>query len=294
MREILAYLPEDLAHELTQAPGFNDAEELRIRAKRNVSYYSMGRERQVQYVLNAERINKLVFSLAEHSLFSFAEELASGFFTMEGGIRVGVAGRVVAHNCRIKNMRSFTSLNIRFPGERKGVAKCVMPYIICDDKPLNTIIISPPGQGKTTLLRDVIRMISDGVCCRPLKCTVIDERSELYADGFDLGARTDILTSCPKVGGMQIALRALSPDVIAMDEVGIQEAVNCGVSIIATAHATNFEELKTRQMLRELMACGSIRRVVELGDFLGRGTLNRVYNENGEKILAKPKLLEGE
>ncbi len=299
MREILEYLPDDLAQELTRSPGFNDAEELRIRAKRNVSYYSRGCERQIQYVLNAENINKLVFSLAEHSLFSFAQELTSGFFTMEGGIRVGVAGRVVSSNSRIKNMRSFTSLNIRFPGELKGIAQRVMQYLICDDRLLNTIIISPPGHGKTTLLRDAVRMISDGICCAPMKCTVIDERSELYADGFDLGARTDILTSCPKVGGMQIALRALSPDVIAMDEVGskeevhsIHEAVNCGVSVIATAHAKNFEELKTRQMLRELMACGLIKRVVELGDCMGRGTLNCVYNEKGEKILGCPVLLE--
>ncbi len=249
-------------------------------------------------MLNAEKINRLVFALAEHSLFSFADELASGFFTMEGGIRVGVAGKVVSSGSHIKHMRAFTSLNIRFPGERQGVARAVLPHLQLGGKVLNTIIISPPQQGKTTLLRDLIRMISDGIIVNPHKCTVIDERSELYAEGFDLGCRTDILGACPKTGGMQIALRALSPEVIAMDEVGkpeeiaaIREAVNCGVSVIATAHALNIEELKTRPILATLMKCGLIKRVVELGDQMGRGTLMQIYDETGKELISSPVLL---
>ena len=300
-KTIEKYLPQELLRELADKEAFCRAEELRIRVDRPVMFYADGEEHTLRFVPNLQTVRKMIFALSEHSMTAFFEELRQGFFTITKGIRIGVAGRVVSENGNIKMIRDYTALNIRFPQEYKGICGSLLPYLTRQEQILSTLILSAPQQGKTTLLRDLIRAISDGDGIVPNKCSVIDERSEISGGmNFDLGKRTDILLACPKKEGMAMALRSLSPQVIATDEIGgewelgtLLEASLSGVRVLATAHASSREELLQREYFQRLTKAGVIQRMVLLTDQCGRGTVSQIYDGAGRPMLSAPILING-
>lgn len=234
-------------------------------------------------------ITDILQCMSDFSLYALADEVRQGFITLEGGHRVGLVGKAVVEQNQIKTLKYISGMNIRIAHEVIGCSKGIMPYILNKDRVYHTLIISPPGCGKTTLLRDVIRQLSEGFCgYGPYTVGVVDERSEIAAcyQGVPqnrLGERTDVLDACPKVEGMRMLLRAMAPQVIAVDEIGsredcmaLEEILNAGVSLICSVHGKNIEECFKRPALKELLEKGMFERLVVLSHRGGPCTLETI------------------
>ncbi len=242
-------------------------------------------------------------NICRHSVYAVEEQLKYGYITLEGGFRIGLGGKAVMEGGEVRTIRECMSFNIRIAREIKGCANKLIGNIKRNDGSIfSTILISPPQKGKTTLIRDAARQISNGIGIKPHKVCVIDERSEIGSctngiPQMDLGIRTDILDSFPKDRGIMQALRSLSPEVIITDEIGgradadaVEEAANCGVCIIATMHGCTPEDIRNRPALRALLDTSVFDRFVLLGDSLGKGTIEGVY----DRYLVKLEGLRGE
>ena len=257
---VLKCLGKELATAVETHPAWGEAEELRLRADMPPMLHSFGQEYIIDAVVSRSEIGRIALSLSERSLHTFTDEIKNGYFTIEGGLRIGVAGRVVSEGGRICMIRGFSSLNIRFPREWGQISRPIMPFLQTQGDLNSTLIVSAPAHGKTTLLRDIVRSVSFGEAGNPKKCCVIDERGEILPQGFTRGPRTDVLELCPKCPGFMMALRTLSPQVIATDEIGheeelaaLGETANCGVTVLATAQAAGTrhvagEEHRHRQL----------------------------------------------
>ena len=210
--------------------------------------------------VSIEEIEEIILHNCEYSLYSKADEIRQGFITTEGGHRIGLSGEVILDEKeKIKNLREITFINIRIANEIKGVADGVLPHIYEEGELLNCLILAPPGNGKTTLLRDLIRQISNGNEFDVGRTVgVVDERLELSGSyrgipSVDLGIRTDVLAGCHKAMGILYLIRTMAPQVIALDELGgtedfeaVQVGRNCGCKVIATIHGNSLKQLKGR------------------------------------------------
>ncbi|MEA4882882.1 MAG: stage III sporulation protein AA [Clostridia bacterium] len=242
------------------------------------------------------------------SIYAVEHELAEGFVTIRGGHRVGLVGRAVLDEGRVRTQRDLSSMNYRVARQILGAADGLMPYILGPDRsgPESALVLSAPGLGKTTVLRDIARCLSwgidraeqgsDAMPAREGKVTrawtvgVADERSEIAAciDGVpqnDVGPRADVLDGCPKAKGIMMLIRSMSPQVIVTDEIGrdedveaIAEAARCGVAVIASAHAGGLEDAFKRRPLGQILGSGIFRIAIVLGRSLGLGTCERVMD----------------
>lgn len=294
--------------------GWEGLEEIRIREDRPLMVVSSGcdimltdkgmstLDMQRAYAVSHEDILETMELISESSIYAFEDELRNGYITLRGGHRVGLAGRVILEGGGVKTIRDITCMNIRVTRELKGISEAVMGYIYRPPRGVyNTIILSPPMAGKTTLLRDIVRNLSNGSRDRPgLKVGVVDERSEIAGcyNGVpqnDIGIRTDVLDCCPKDVGMLMLIRSMSPEVICTDEIGrksdvdaILEACNAGVGIITTVHAESIEELNRKPYVDILVSSGIFDRYIVLGDSLGKGTIEAIYGGSLNVLTDKP------
>lgn len=244
--------------------------------------------------VSRELLEETLSCITGYSLYAFDEELRQGFLTVPGGHRVGVAGRTVAEGGRIQCIRNISFLNIRLAHQKPGCADAVLPYLVEDGRLCNTLIVSPPGCGKTTLLRDLIRQISDGSGSLEGRTVgVVDERSELAGSYLgvpqnDIGMRTDVLDCCPRAEGIMLLLRSMTPQVIAVDELGgssdaeaVVRAFYCGCRLIATMHGSSYGDVCGQPLLRPLAEAGVFERYLVLSGCPRVGTVREIRSRDG-------------
>ncbi|MCD8368562.1 MAG: stage III sporulation protein AB [Clostridiales bacterium] len=251
-------------------------EEIRLRAGRGMFLTGAdGREEQVllggeALPVSADDLSLVVELATRASYQSAAEKLKSGFLPLKGGHRLGLCGTVTVREGSITGFRELSSLAIRIARPVNGFAEPVVAQVYQGERPSSTLILSPPGYGKTTLLRDLVRLIS--LRCH-LRIGLADERGEVAAlwkgvPQLDVGPTTDVLDGCPKAQGLMQLLRGMGPQLLAADEItapedvaALSSAANCGVAVLATAHAAGVEELEQRPLYRELLEQGIFQQV---------------------------------
>ena len=272
---------------------FDYLQEIRLRAGYPIILLYAGKEKILSIKATERSIRETLDYVSNYSLYAYENELKQGFITIEGGHRVGMAGQVLIENGRVKNLKYISSLNIRVSHEIVGCADKLFPYITHNKQMYHTLIISPPRCGKTTLLRDMIRQISDGnEYVKGCTVGVVDERSELAGcyQGIPqnhMGMRTDVLDGCPKAEGMLMLIRSMSPQIIAVDEIGAPEevqaikyAMHCGCKMIATVHGESLEEIQRKPLLEQMIKEQCFERYVILCNKKRVGEIANIYNKD--------------
>lgn len=282
-------------------------EEIRLRANKPIILHNYREDWFVNYegglqkhlnnvfIVKQEEILKTLEIMSRNSIYAFQNEIKNGFLTLPGGHRIGIAGKAVIQGNQVVNIRDITSLNIRISREIKGCSLGIIKSIINigNKEVYNTLIVSPPQCGKTTMLRDIARLLSNGmkeIDLKGIKVGIVDERSEIAAcykglPQFDIGVRTDVLDGCPKSIGMRMMIRSMSPQVIITDEIGdrgdrdsIISILNAGIKIITTAHGFNISELKSRREVLDLIEEKVFERYIVLGCAEGPGTIDEIID----------------
>lgn len=247
-QELMAILPQWLSREVKTLEK-EPLQELRLRLCNPPELVIAGKSRWLDRSVTREDIHTCINTASRYSPWA-AGTISRGYITAPGGHRIGICGDAVIKDGRMAGIRAVTSLNIRIARDIPGIAR----GITCRE---NILIIGAPGWGKTTLLRDLIRKISDGGS----HVAVVDERCELFPGAhFPAGKCTDILSGCGKQEGIQAVLRTMSPAWIAVDEITEEGDCNalircgwCGVRLLATAHAASIRDLKTRIVYRPIV-----------------------------------------
>ncbi|AOY78396.1 stage III sporulation protein AA [Clostridium formicaceticum] len=306
VREKIVKLPKDIK---------NVMEEIRLRINQPLMIYANDQdyfiskngellsEEKGSYRISKKNIENTLQFITNYSIYSVEEEIKRGYITVQGGHRVGIVGKVLYDGSGVKTIKEFTGLNLRISREKIGISSSILSYLINHKKEfMNTLIISPPQCGKTTLLRDIIKNLSDGIPSlglKGLKVGVVDERSEIGAcfQGIpqnNLGIRTDVLDACPKAQGMMMLIRAMSPQVIATDEIGreedsiaIQEALLAGIKLITTVHGKSLEDVLCKKVIGELVKEGIFERIIVLSNSQGVGTIEKIMDGYTFKDLLK-------
>lgn len=303
MHQLLSRVAPEVRAVLMKIP-HNDTsgiEEIRLRAERPLmiendvgAFFVTMDGRLSKYPADGFRLSRECLEitlelLCQNSVFAMAGELKNGFITVVGGCRVGVTGKAVMKDGKISYIKDVSGINIRIARGLFGVADEILPRLIRNGQVCNTLIVSPPQCGKTTLLRDIARQLSDGVrklAFPGVKVGIVDERSEIAACHMgvpihDVGVRTDVLDGCPKAEGMIVMIRSMSPDVIITDELGLEDDVaslkqvmNAGVKIITTVHGYGKEDVRNRPHLRELIENDFFDCIIELNN---RKEVSKIY-----------------
>ena len=291
------------------APDFDGLQEIRLRTGRPLAIVERGREgfltgdgartreAGAAWRVTAQELRETMEFVGEYSLYAYEDELRQGYLTIRGGHRVGVAGRTVLDGDKVKSVRYISCVNVRLSHEVPGCADPVLPYLWGDEGLLHTLIISPPRCGKTTLLRDMVRQISDGSRARRgYTVGVVDERSEICGCFMgipenDVGVRTDVMDACPKAEGMMMLVRSMAPEVIAVDEIGRYEDIDAietvlysGCRLIATVHGSSLSDIQAKPLFQRLAQEQVFERYVILGDSFRSGHIGEILDGRGRKL----------
>ena len=239
-------------------------------------------------LVSAEDMQELYEKICRGAVYQFEQQTENGYIPLPGGHRAGLCGSFVQDDNGMIRIRDLSSVNFRICHDISGIAKELFPKLLCDGKFCSTLIVSEPSGGKTTLLTDLVRVLSQN----GYRSAVVDERGEIGAvfrgtPQKDLGLLTDVLDGYPKPYGMMVALRTLSPQVLVCDEIGSREetermleAMNAGVPVLATAHARDEEELFSRPQIKRLKDAGAISKVVLLKGAKSPGKVRKVITVN--------------
>ena len=309
--EILRMFPQDMRRRWEQVAMQADSlQEIRLRVNVPAAVWIDNREWFIdtegrlvnrwpqEGVCRPEELDAILKHLCQYSVYAFADEIRQGFLTIQGGHRIGLSGQVILEKeNKIRNLKYIRYLNIRIAHEIKGVADGILPYLYDEQgQAFNTLLISPPGCGKTTMLRDMIRHLSNGtVYGKGMNVSVVDERSEIAGSYLgvaqnDVGIRTDVLDGCPKQEGMMMLIRAMAPQVLAVDELGsegdikaLQMASCCGCKLVATIHGSSLEEVRTKKYMCNVIADGLFERYLVLTRRKGRCAVEGIYDGEGTR-----------
>lgn len=311
---VISRLDIKLEHILRNIPTRykESVEEIRLRINKPLMIETMGKDYFVSekgqldrvdnrsFIINKSHIDKTFERLCEYSIYAVEDEIRNGFITIKGGHRIGISGKAVYKARNISTIKDITSINIRIARQKIGISKNIIKYLVDKGSIFNTLIVSPPQCGKTTLLRDIIRTLSNGIPeynIHGLKVAVIDERSEIGGiyQGIpqnDLGLRTDILDRANKYDGTLMMLRSLSPNIIATDELGdkldidaIHNTLKAGVKILTTIHGESIEDIKTKPNISPIIQERIFQRIIILDNSKGVGTIRDIIDGKSNKSL---------
>lgn len=301
MEEIYACLPTHIQTQFKKISMqvLNKVEEIRFRIGRRIELNINRDIKWLDYRFTEDDADFVLGKITNYSIYTMEEQLKRGFVTISGGHRIGLAGKVILEKGVVKAIRNVSSFNFRIAREQIGLAHSFAWHLLDNKRWYNTMIIGSPQSGKTTLLRDLARLASTGIEQQGIiavKVGVVDERSEITGSvkgvpQLTFGERIDVLDGCPKAEGMMMFIRSLSPQLLIVDEIGrkedchaIQEAVNAGISLIATVHGHNLSDVQARPMIKKMIDDQFFQRYIEISRTDNQLLMIKILTNNGQII----------
>lgn len=295
MNSIYRYFPQKIQNLISEEIGekINTLEEIRIRVDKPLVLKFNFKEKVIRYFITSDEILNILQLMCENSIYSYQREISEGFITLKGGHRVGITGACVIEDGKVININYINSLNFRISRQVIGCSQKLLKHILDlgENNIYNTLIVSPPGCGKTTILRDLVRQISSGIKSvkfKGINVGVADERGEIAAlykgvPQNDVGIKADILENVSKSIGIKMLIRSMAPKVIVADEIGCEEdidainyAICSGCKGIFTAHGSCFDDIYSNQVINELIEKKSFEVIIFL-DRKTKGEIDSVY-----------------
>lgn len=298
LNQVLQYFPLEIYLQITKFIEENEKladniQEIRIRTDKPLTIRLDSSNRILKHKVTQEETLRTFEKICEGSIYSYKKQICEGFITIKGGHRIGITGNIVMENNKVININYISSLNFRIARQKLECSNEALKYIInMDENNINnTLIVSPPNCGKTTILRDTVRKLSNGIKEINFKgrtIGLVDERGEIAAmyKGIpqnDIGVRTDVIDNVTKDIGMRMLVRSMSPEIIACDEIGnkadiqaINYAICSGVKGIFTAHGSGIEEINLNSEISELLKKNIIERIIFLNP-KKKGAIKEAY-----------------
>lgn len=299
--EFLKGILSQILYSILSKLNFNKLYEIRMRNGQPITinygnnYYfinedGLSNDEREALVCEKDDIEQVIMNASNSSIYAINDQLKQGYVNCNGGIRIGVVGQVVDENKQIITVKNYNAINIRIPHQVEGCSLNVLGYLFKNEEFLNTLIVSPPGVGKTTMLRDICNQISKHSI--PLNILVLDERGEIASvsngkNQLNVGKFTDVVTGGTKEYGFINGIRSMSPDIICTDELGnksdyeaVERATTCGIKLLASIHASNVFELKEKSDFKDILTKKIFKRFIVLSNRKGKGTIEGVFDEN--------------
>lgn len=298
LNQVLHYFPLEIYLQITKLIEENEKiadeiEEIRIRTDKPITIRVNDSNRILKHKVTQEETLRTFEKICENSIYSYRKQICEGFITIKGGHRIGITGQVVMEDNKVININYISSLNFRIARQKLECSNETLKYIINPEENTiyNTLIVSPPGCGKTTMIRDVVRKLSNGIKEFNFKgrtVGLVDERGEIAAmyKGIpqnDVGVRTDVIDNISKDKGMRMLVRSMAPEIITCDEIGSKEdvqainyAICSGIKGIFTAHGGNIEEINLNPELADLLKKNVFEKIIFL-DTKQKGVISEVY-----------------